>query len=247
MKILVIEDDLALADVLAFALRRAGFETVMAHDGLEGLDRWHDTGPDLVLLDLNLPKLDGMSVCRRISTNDDTPIIILSVRSDDEDVVRGLAFGADDYVVKPFSPRQLVARVEAVLRRATHEPIAPSPIKSGAFTLDLLNHTLWYNGEFITCLTPLENKLLEVLLRANGQVVPTETLIDHIWGQAGGDRAMLKQLVYRLRNKIDRSAAASGHLETFLNVGYAFAPDDSVLAQDRLMSSIRARFAQQAG
>jgi DNA-binding response OmpR family regulator len=120
MKVLVIEDDLALADVLAFTLRRAGFETVMAQDGLEGLDRWRTEAPDLIILDLNLPKMDGMGVCRHIRADDRTPIVIMSVRSDDDDVVEGLKYGADDYVVKPFSPRQLVARIEAVLRHTNY-------------------------------------------------------------------------------------------------------------------------------
>jgi DNA-binding response OmpR family regulator len=221
----VIEDDLALADILAFTLRRAGFETVMAHDGLAGLEHWQADAPDLVLLDLNLPTLDGMSVCRRISGEGSTPVIILSVRSSDDDVVQGFRLGADDFIVKPFSPRQLVARIEAVLRRATGECITPSPLAAGDFTLDLLKHTLWRDGDLVACLTPLENKLLEVLIRNSGQVVPTETLIDRIWGPAGGDRTMLKQLVYRVRNKIDRQPAAPSFLETYLNVGYAFIPE----------------------
>lgn len=225
MKILVIEDDLALADVLEFVLRRAGFETVLAHDGLAGLEFWQEGDPDLVILDLNLPKMDGMGVCRRISTDGDTPIIILSVRSDDDDVVRGLELGADDYIVKPFSPRELVARIKAVLRRTTSEMVTPSPITAGHFSLDLLNHSLWYQGELVAFLTPLENKLLEVLMQNNGQVVPTETLINHIWGPAEGERAMLKQLVYRLRHKFDADASAPACLQTIVNVGYSFNPE----------------------
>jgi DNA-binding response OmpR family regulator len=229
MKILVIEDDLALADVLDFVLRRSGFETIMAHDGLKGLECWQETAPDLVILDLNLPKMDGMNVCRRISMEGDTPIIILSVRSDDDDVVQGLELGADDYIVKPFSPRQLVARINAVLRRATREDVSPSPINAGHFSLDLLNHTLLFNGNLVAYLTPLENKLLEVLIRNCGQVVPTETLIDHIWGPSGGDRTMLKQLVYRLRNKIDSDSSTFSCLETIMNVGYVFTPEVALL------------------
>lgn len=234
MKILVIEDDLALSDILAFTLRRAGFETIMTYDGLSGLERFREAVPDLVLLDLNLPKLDGMSVCRRISGESGTPIVILSVRSGDDDVVEGLHLGADDYVVKPFSPRQLVARIEAVLRRATAECITPSPITAGPYTLDLLNHTLWSNGDLVACLTPLETRLLEILMRNSGQTVPTGTLIDHIWGPDGGDRTMLKQLVYRLRNKIDRDSGAPSCLETFMNVGYSFMPEKAFVSQAAL-------------
>lgn len=225
MKVLVIEDDLALADVLAFTLRRAGFETVMAHDGLEGLERWQAESPDLIILDLNLPKMDGMAVCRRIGTDGDTPIVILSVRSDDDDVVLGLKLGADDYVVKPFSPRQLVARIEAVLRRATRQTITPGPIEAGDFTLDPLSHKLWRDSELFASLTPLETRLLEALIQNSGQVVPTDSLIDYIWGPAGGDRVMLKQLVYRLRRKIDAEPSVPSHLETISGVGYSFVPE----------------------
>ncbi|MGD2049306.1 MAG: response regulator transcription factor [Chloroflexota bacterium] len=232
MKVLIIEDDLALADVLAFTLRRAGFETMLAHDGLEGLERWQAESPDLIVLDLNLPKMDGMAVCRRISADGETPIVILSVRSDDDDVVMGLKLGADDYVVKPFSPRQLVARIEAVLRRANHQTITPGPIKAGDFTLDPLSHKLWHNGELVASLTPLETRLLEALIPNNGQVVPTDSLIDYIWGPAGGDRVMLKQLVYRLRRKIDDGSSALSYLETITGVGYSFVPDVPILERE---------------
>lgn len=232
MRILIIEDDLALADILAFTLRRAGYEPLMAHDGLEGLEAWQNCVPDLILLDLNLPKLDGMSVCQRIRSESDTPVIILSVRSSDDEVVQGLHQGADDYIVKPFSPRQLVARIEAVLRRATNESITPSPLKAGDYKLDLLNHTFWQNGNLVACLTPLETKLMEALVRNSGQVVPTGLLIDHIWGHAGGDRTMLKQLVYRLRSKIDKNPSLPSCLETFMNVGYAFVPEPALVPVD---------------
>src|SRR5690606_17339162 len=118
MKILVVEDDLSLSDVLAFTLRRAGYVVVTAFDGVAALQQWEAEAPDLIVLDLNLPKLDGLAVCRQIRSQSSTPIIILSVRSDDEMIVRGLELGADDYVVKPFSPNQLVARIKAVARRA---------------------------------------------------------------------------------------------------------------------------------
>jgi len=232
MKVLVIEDDLALADVLAFTLRRAGFETLMAHDGLEGLERWQAESPDLIILDLNLPKMDGMAICRRISADGGTPIVILSVRSDDDDVVMGLKLGADDYVVKPFSPRQLVARIEAVLRRATGQTITPGPIEADDFTLDPLSHKLWRNSELAASLTPLETRLLEMLIRNSGQVIPADSLIDYVWGPASGDRVMLKQLVYRLRRKIDTESSIHSHLETITGVGYSFVPKAQKLEQE---------------
>jgi DNA-binding response OmpR family regulator len=205
MKALIIDDDLALADVVSFALRRAGFEVIKAYDGQSALDRWQADSPDLIILDLNLPKLDGLSVCRRIRAQADTPIIMLTVRGDEDDIVQGLQLGADDYVVKPFSPRQLVARVEAVLRRYGSPPSAPGPLTVGDLTLDTSRCTVFRAGELVAKLTRLECRLLEVLLLNRGQVLSTDGLIDHIWGPQGGDRDMLKQLVYRLRRKIEDS------------------------------------------
>ena len=118
MKVLLVEDDLALSDVVSFTLRRAGYEVTVAYDGLAALEAFEATAPDLLLLDLNLPRLDGLGVCRRVRAVSEAPIIILSVRGEDEAVVRGLEMGADDYMVKPFSPTQLVARIRAVTRRA---------------------------------------------------------------------------------------------------------------------------------
>ena len=136
MKALIVDDDLALADVVAFTMRRAGYDVILAHDGQAALDLWRREEPDLILLDLNLPKMDGLKVCQHIRREADTPVIILSVRGEEDDVVRGLELGADDYVVKPFSPRALIARAEAVLRRAKTPPLSPAPLTAGDLTLD---------------------------------------------------------------------------------------------------------------
>jgi len=225
MKVLIVEDDLALSDIVSFTLRRAGFETAVTHDGLTALERWQAETPDLIILDLNLPKLDGCSVCRRIHSQDDTPIIILSVRDEEDDIVNGLALGADDYVVKPFSPRQLVARIEAVLRRTTNHSVKHGPIKAGDFLLDPVSHKLWHSDRLIASLTPLETRLLEMLIRNGGQVIPADSLIDYVWGPACGDRVMLKQLIYRLRRKIDDESSTCSHLEAITGVGYSFVLD----------------------
>jgi DNA-binding response OmpR family regulator len=212
-----------LAEVLSFRLGRAGFEIVTAHDGQAALERWQAEAPDLIILDLNLPKLDGLSVCRRIRAQADTPIIILSVRGEEEDIVRGLELGADDYIVKPFSPRQLVARAEALLRRAG-VPNAPSgDLTAGDLTLDVARCEVRCDGRALAQLTRLESRLLETLMRNRGQVLPTDTLIDYVWGPEGGDRVMLKQLVYRLRRKIEPDPARPTYLETVSGVGYALA------------------------
>lgn len=223
MRALIVDDDLVLTDVLSFTLRRAGFEVIVAHDGQVALDRWQAETPDLIILDLNMPRLDGLSVCRRIRAQDDTPIIILSVRGEEDDIVRGLELGADDYIVKPFSPRQLVARAEALLRRAG-VPSAPSDrVTAGDLTLDLSRYEVHFDGQILAQLTRLECRLLETLMRNSGQVLPADTLIDCIWGPEGGDKVMLKQLVYRLRQKIEPDPSQPAYLETVPGIGYALA------------------------
>jgi DNA-binding response OmpR family regulator len=222
MKALIIDDDFALSDVIAFTLRRSGFETVAAYDGNTGLERWQREAPDLVILDLNLPGRDGLSICRAIRRDGDTPIIILSVRDDEEDIVAGLRLGADDYMVKPFSPRQMMARIEAVLRRAHAEPLASGPVAAGDLTLDVSRFEVRRGGVLVATVTRLECRLLELLMTNCGQPLPADFLIDRVWGPEGADRTMLKQLVYRLRRKIEADPATPVYLETIANVGYAF-------------------------
>ncbi|MFN8530212.1 MAG: response regulator transcription factor [Anaerolineae bacterium] len=234
MKVLIVDDDLVLADVIAFTMRRAGFEVTLAHDGRTALDRWQAEGPDLIILDLKLPRMDGLSVCRHIRAHSSIPIIMLSVRSDDGDIVEGLNLGADDYITKPFSPAQLVARCQSVLRRAGMQ-FAPSRINSGPLTLDPTRREVviaaYPNGKPIR-LTQLEYRLLEALVMNPGQVLRAELLIDKVWSPGGGDKVMLKQLVHRLRRKIeinDSQPDAQPLIETVPGIGYAFLapPDDA--------------------
>jgi DNA-binding response OmpR family regulator len=220
MKALIVDDDLALVDVLDFTLRRAGFTTVFAHDGVTALSRWESESPDLIILDWNLPKLDGLEVCRRIRAQADTPIIILSVRSTEDDVVKGLEIGADDYIVKPFSPRQLVARAEALLRRAKASPHSAEPISAGGLTLNATRAEVAVKDRTPIKLTKLESRLLEILILNHGLVLSVDTLIDHLWGPAGGDRAMVKQLIYRIRKKIESNPAEPQFIETIGGIGY---------------------------
>ncbi len=221
MKILVVEDDLSLSDVLAFTLRRAGYEVVTAFDGIAALQLWEAEKPDLVVLDLNLPKLDGLVVCRQIRGQAQTPIIILSVRGGDEAVVKGLELGADDYVVKPFSPNQLVARIKAVSRRAGVAD-AITVLELTGLVFDRSRNEVQYQSRELIRLTPLEAKLLETLMLHAGQVLASDALITAIWGSDGGDKTMLKQLVYRLRAKIDPNEATS-LIETIPGIGYCLA------------------------
>lgn len=220
MKALIVDDDLALADVLSFTMRRAGYEVIAAHDGQTALDRWRSDSPDLIILDLNLPKIDGLKVCQQIRAQAETPIIILSVRGEEDDVVLGLEFGADDYIVKPFSPRQLVARAEAVLRRAKASPPSPAPLCAGDLALDVGRAEVRLGDQPLAQLTRLECRLLESLMLNHGQVLPADSLIDAVWGPSGGDRVMLKQLIYRLRRKIEADPPNPAYLKTVAGIGY---------------------------
>lgn len=226
MKALIVDDDRVLADVVAFALRREGFYVIQAYDGAAALERWAEEEPDIVILDINLPKIDGFTVCQRIRKEADTPIIMLTVRSEDEDVVHGLEIGADDYIAKPFSPRQLVARAQAVLRRAGHAPIA-SPSQVGPLNLaDNRRELKVGQGESIP-LTPLEGRLLDYLMVNAGHVMTFEAIIDHVWGPQGGDRDMLRQLVRRLRKKIEPDPASPVFIRTIPSLGYELVKDPS--------------------
>jgi DNA-binding response OmpR family regulator len=220
MKALVVDDDRLLADVIAFALRREGFQVVQAYDGLTALQRWAEEKPDLVILDINLPKLDGFTVCQRIRREADTPIIILTVRTDDEDVVHGLELGADDYIAKPFSPRQLVARANAVLRRSGHL-LTHAPREVGYLHLSPSAREVRVRGGEPIALTALEGRLLDYLMVNAGQVLTFDALIDHVWGPEGADRDMLRQLVRRLRSKIEPDPANPRYLITTLGLGYS--------------------------
>lgn len=219
MKILVIEDDLALSDVLAFTLRHAGFETVTAHDGLAGIAAWQAEDPDLIVLDLNLPRLDGLAVCRRIRAEAQTPIVMLTVRSGENEVVQGLEQGADDYMVKPFSPRELVARIRAVARR-TGQVADTGLLEVAGLTLDRTRNEVTRAGDEPIRLTPLETSLLAAFMLHPGRVLSSEALITAVWGIEGGDRTMLKQLVYRLRTKIEPDQSQPRYVETVPGVGY---------------------------
>ena len=233
MKALVVDDDLALADVVSFTLRRAGYEVVVANDGLAALARWEQENPDFIILDLNLPKLGGLEVCRQIRAQSDVPILILSVRSEDDDIVTGLDQGADEFIVKPFSPRQLVARIEAVLRRARNGDSARDGFSVGELTLDPARGEVSVGGALQSHLTRLENELLKTLILNRDQVLTSDLLIDRVWGPGGGDRAMLKQLVYRLRRKIEKASPGCAHIEAIPGVGYSFVTATPVKAKAR--------------
>jgi DNA-binding response OmpR family regulator len=219
MKILVVDDDLELLGLIGFALRQAGYLAISAGDGGAALAAFEREQPDLVILDVNLPDTNGFEVCRRIRAESRTPIMMLTVRSGEEDQVRGLDEGADDYLTKPFSPRTLLARVRALLRRA--EIDRPAPLAAGDLTLDVERQAVSVGGGAAVRLTSLEFRLLQYLLANAGHTIPAEKLTTHVWGYRGvGDRQLLKQLVHRLRQKIERNPAEPEHVVTVAGVGY---------------------------
>jgi DNA-binding response OmpR family regulator len=221
MKILVVDDDAQLSSIIAFTLRREGFTVASARDGQEALDVWQREQPDLILLDVNLPGLDGHAVLRRIRAQARTPVIMLTVRAADEDVVQGLDLGADDYIAKPFSPKTLLARIRAVLRRAGAEPARD--LNAGELTLDVERQQVRRGAAAPVHLTPLEFRLLHHLMVHRSQVLTAEALIEHVWGyEDTGDRDLLKQLIRRLRRKIEPDPANPRYIETIPNVGYCF-------------------------
>lgn len=224
MKILVVDDDIELLDLISFTLRHAGYLPIGAADGAEALTLFAREEPDLVILDVNLPHYDGFEVCRRMRAETDTPIMLLTARTDEDSQVQGLDLGADDYLTKPFSPRTLRARVRALLRRTAGEK-APAPLASGDFTLDPDRQTVQITGNDAIRLTNLEFRLLQYLLANVGHTLPTQRLTTHIWGYQGtGDKYLLKQLVHRLRQKIERDPAAPRYLQTVAGLGYVLQP-----------------------
>ena len=220
MRILVVDDDRVLADVITFMLRKEGFDVIQAYDGTSALERWKQEDPDLLILDVNLPKLDGFEVCRRIRSQSDTPVLMLTVKGDEEDVLGGFEIGADDYIVKPFSPSQLVARVKAILRRSKGKPILPE-IEVGNLKLLPGKRQVWVGEELkLISLTHLENRLLEYLMINSGLVLTTDMIIDNVWGPSAADRDMLRQIIHRLRVKIEPDPADPIYIQTVPGLGY---------------------------
>lgn len=231
MKALVVDDDIVLADLVAFTLRKEGFQVIQAQDGSSALQRWADEKPDIVILDVNLPKTaplaDGFSVLQRIREKADTPIIMLTVRGEEDDIVKGLSMGADDYIVKPFSPRQFIARVQTVLRRSLHGPEA-SFLQVGLLTLDTDRREARIQDGIPVTLTDLENRLLEYLMLHANHILTIQDLLNYIWGPGGADRDMLRQLIRRLRVKIESDPSNPLFIETIPGKGYGLKLVDSL-------------------
>jgi two-component system response regulator RegX3 len=225
-RILVVEDEESFSDALGYMLRREGFEVAMAATGPDGLEEFDRAGADLVLLDLMLPGKSGLEVCRELRQRSEVPVIMLTAKDAEVDKVVGLEIGADDYVTKPFSARELVARIRAVLRRRGTEPedIVSSILESGPVRMDVDRHVVSVNSSIVSM--PLkEFELLEFLLRNSGRVLTRGQLIDRIWGSDYvGDTKTLDVHVKRLRAKIEPSPSAPRHLLTVRGLGYKFEP-----------------------
>ena len=217
-KILVVDDDEALSEMIGIVLRNDGFEPTFCADGSQALAMFRSSRPDLVLLDLMLPGMDGIEVCQAIRAESDTPIVMLTAKSDTSDVVRGLESGADDYVPKPFKPAELVARVRARLREG--EQKAPETLKIADVTVDVAGHRVSRGGKDIA-LTPLEFDLLVALARKPWQVFTREMLLEEVWGyRHQADTRLVNVHVQRLRSKIEHDPENPRIVVTVRGVGY---------------------------
>jgi two-component system response regulator VicR len=221
-RILIVDDEPPIVDVLAYNLKRANYEVITASDGREALDKARTEQPDLIVLDLMLPGVDGLDVCRELRRERDVPIIMLTARDSEIDRVVGLELGADDYVVKPFSVRELMARVKNVLRRTAPRPpeVQGEARRAGPLAIDPARHEAAWGGSALD-LTALEFDLLYTLARHAGQVLSREQLLEQVWGyDYYGDLRVVDAAVKRLRAKMRRAAPQAEPIETIRGVGY---------------------------
>jgi two-component system response regulator RegX3 len=222
-RILVVEDEESFSDPLSYLLRREGYEVAVADDGPAALEEFDRNGADLVLLDLMLPGLPGTEVCRQLRVRSKVPVIMLTAKDGEIDKVVGLELGADDYVTKPYSSRELVARIRAVLRRGTEPELSgAATVEAGPVRMDVERHVVTVNGEAVPM--PLkEFELLEMLLRNAGRVLTRMQLIDRVWGSDYvGDTKTLDVHVKRLRGKLEPDPATPQYLVTVRGLGYKF-------------------------
>ncbi len=224
-RILIVEDEESFSDPLSYLLGKEGYEVQVVDNGLDAVTEFDRTGADLVLLDLQLPGLSGTEVCRALRQRSGVPIIMLTAKDAEIDKVVGLELGADDYVTKPYSARELVARIRAVLRRqAEPEELITATVQAGPVRMDIERHVVSVGG--VPVLLPLkEFELLEMLLRNSGRVLTRGQLIDRVWGSDYvGDTKTLDVHVKRLRSKIEKDSSMPRYLVTVRGLGYKFEP-----------------------
>ena len=221
-RVLVVDDDAALSEMLGIVLRGEGFEPMFCADGAQAVQAFRDSRPDIVLLDLMLPGMDGIDICRIIRQESGVPIVMLTARGDTVDVVVGLEAGADDYIVKPFKSKELVARIRARVRR--HEDVSNSHLAIGDLTIDVNAHTVTRGG-LPLALTPLEFDLLVCLAKKPGQVFTREVLLQEVWGyRHAADTRLVNVHVQRLRAKIEYDPDQPEVVLTVRGVGYKAGP-----------------------
>jgi len=230
-KVLVVEDDPTILETVAYNLKRDGHTVVTAADGLEGLRLSRETEPDLIVLDLMLPRMSGLDVCRIVRAERPVPIVMLTARDTEVDKVAGLEIGADDYVTKPFSMRELMARVNAALRRdrlsrGAAAPVADQPetVEGGGIVLDITAHEARVDGRLVQ-LRPKEFELAQYLMRHPGQVLSREMILDAVWGYTyGGETRTVDVHIRWLREKLEADPSRPVHFLTVRSVGYKFVP-----------------------
>jgi len=227
-RILIIEDEPGLAESVKYALESEGFDVTIAASGFAGLDAARRTDPDLVLLDLMLPEMSGLDVCRQIRLSSDVPIVMLTAKDSEADKVTGLELGADDYMTKPFSMRELIARVRAQLRRAAKTGLLADSnevLRGGPIELDIDAHVARVGGTEVE-LRPKEFELLESLMRRKNRLAARHTLIDEVWGPSYfGDTKTLDVHIKRLREKLEADSSKPNHIVTVRGLGYKFVDD----------------------
>jgi DNA-binding response OmpR family regulator len=219
-RILVVDDEQAICEVLAYNLERSGFTVVVANHGEQALELARRQPPELAVVDITMPGMDGLELCGRLRLELGAPVILLTARDSEIDKIVGLEMGADDYITKPFSPRELVARVKAVLRRARGGGSAPARLTVGEVCLDAARHEVWIRGKEVT-LTAKEFSLLEHLMRHAGHALSRQSILDHVWGyDFYGDARTVDVHIRRLREKVERNSTGPTCILTVPGVGY---------------------------
>lgn len=221
--VLIVDDDVKLVKLLQTYFEKEGYITYSANDGLDALQVVRERKPDIIVLDLMLPGLDGLNVCRRIRKDNDIPIIMLTARDEESDRLVGLEIGADDYVTKPFSPKEVVARVKAILRRVNKEVVSCEPIKAGTLIIDLERHQVTNGGQIVD-VTPTEFKIMELLVANTGRVYSRLQIVEQIQGYSfEGYERTIDAHIKNLRRKIEINSKEPQYIQTVYGIGYKFA------------------------
>lgn len=224
---LIVDDDVKLIQLLKTYFNKEGFRTYTACDGLDALKEARERKPDIIVLDLMLPSIDGWEVCRKIRRESDVPIIMLTARDEESDRLVGLEIGADDYVTKPFSPKEVVARVKAILRRTNKDMIRKGPLKAGGLTIDFERHEVT-NGDQLIELTPTEFKLLEVLASNVGKVFTRLQIVEQTQGYTfEGYERTIDAHIKNLRRKLEPNPKKPTYIQTVYGIGYKFAGENN--------------------